>query len=154
MKKILFQAISIYLIVFLIFSCDKNEIADPPFSLGEMWICYNDSVWNDSKIRNELIGTWQWEYVSCFWRPDQAKNVIDSNLTIDFKIDSFLVIKQFDQIIQTSRWEIVDGDADLFSIKDEPSSNLLFGRILICDDKLIFNGSYIDICDNYFRRTH
>lgn len=153
-KEVHFKSIIIFFMGFLLFSCDKNHVDDPPFSISELASCYRDSVWNESKISNELIGTWHWEYVSCFWSPDQAKNVIDSNLTIEFRADSTLLMKRSGKLLQTSTWEVVEGDLDLFSIEEEPFIDLLFGRMLICDDKLIFNGSYIDFCDNYFRREN
>jgi len=76
------------------------------------------------------------------------------DLSIRFKSDHTLDVKQMDEGTQTSTWKVVDGDGDLFSVEVEPRVNQLYGRILFCDDRVEFNLSCLDGCDNYFKRNN
>ena len=143
------QLLSILLSVCL-FSCRDNEFEGPPSDFKDVQLCYRDSIWDNRKIRNALLGTWHWEYVSCVSSPGRA--TVDSNITIEFQADSFLLLKKLNETIQTSRWEIVNAGSDKFSIAAEPSNHYLYGKVLICDDKAIFDAHDVDVCANYFRK--
>jgi len=117
-----------------------------------MWDCHHETSWDSLKTNFTLIGEWEWEYIGCYWFPEGANDEEFKGLTIEFKSDNTLDVKENGQITQTSNWKVVDGDLDLFAIDVEPTVNQLYGRILFCDDRVEFNHSYIDGCDNYFKR--
>jgi hypothetical protein len=110
--------------------------------------------WDSLTTHNALIGEWEWEYISCYWNPDGGNDSDHKGLTIEFKSDQSLIVTEKGEVTQTSSWEVGDGDLDLYEIYVDPSVIQLHGRILICDEWLEFNDSYIDGCDNYFRKKH
>ena len=142
------STILLWVISFFLFACNKDE--NSPICQGDMWECHHEMTWDSLKTRNTLIGEWEWEYIRCFW------NSVNDNefkgMTIEFKPDGTLDVKENEQITQTSNWKVVEGDADLFAVDVGPSVNQLYGRILFCDERVEFNDSYIDGCDNYFKR--
>lgn len=106
-------------------------------------------TWDSINTKTTLIGEWEWEHISCleYVSDDQYEG-----LTIEFKQDNTLDVKVNGQITQTSNWKVVIGDSDLFAIDVEPRVTQLYGRILFCEDWVQFNYSYIDVCNNYFKR--
>lgn len=129
-----------------------NKVENPPFSQADMWDCHNELKWDSLQTQNSLIGIWEWEYIGCYWNPENANNESFKGMTIEFKSDSTLIVKEYEQITQTSKWVVVKGDGDLFAIDVDPTVIQLYGRILFCDQIVEFNHSYIDGCDNYFKR--
>jgi len=148
MKIVNPSIVLILVISIIIFSCNKN----PPINQREIWDCHQEITWDSLKTKNTLIGKWEWEYISCYWNPEDANDSRFKGLTIEFKSDSTLDVKESGQIIQTSIWKVVNGGVDLFAIDVEPTVIQLYGRILFCEERVEFNHSYIDGCDNYFKR--
>lgn len=150
MKTLNYPIALILTISILSIACNKEE--NPPISRGDIWECHHERTWDSLSTKEALIGEWEWEYVRCFWSPDDANGNEFDGLTIEFKQDNTLDVKENGQITQTSNWKVVDGDADLFAIDADPAVAQLYGRILFCEDRVEFNDSYIDGCDNYFKR--
>ena len=119
-----------------------------------MYECHQQTNWDSLTTQNELIGEWEWEYITCFETPDNANDSDFKGLTIEFKSDQSLVVRENGKITQTSSWKVVDGDVAYYALEVDPYVILLYGRMLFCDDLLEFNHSYIDGCDNYFRKKH
>ena len=48
---------------------------------------------------------------------------------------------------------VITEDGKFYGMKlDSHVTQLLYGRIFICDELVEFNDSYIDGCDNYFKK--
>ena len=152
--KISIQSIALLLSVPLIlFACNKEEnFPEPPISHTALWDCHHQMAWDSLKTKNALIGEWEWEYIACAWNLKAASYEEFKGLTVEFKPDNTLDVKENGQTIETSNWKVVDGDADLFALSVDTEVAPLFGRILFCENRVVFGGSYIDLCDNYFRR--
>ena len=149
--KISIQSIALLLSVPLIlFACKKEET--PPISLTEMWDCHSQTAWDSLKTKKALIGEWEWEYIQCAWSPKGPNGYEYKGLTIEFKSDNSLTVKENGQTIQLSNWRVVDGDLGYFALSVDPEVAQFSGRILVCDDNLVFNSSHIELCDNYFKR--
>jgi len=148
MKKIFIGFIS--LVILSLFSCDKEEYPERPISELEIWNCYSQSVWDNNKINNELIGKWQWVYSINYWNPDKGWNTENENTMIEFFNDSTLNLIVNNEIINTAKWTIAIKDVQLYGLVLDVSISQLYGRIIICEDILEFNNSYIDGSDNYF----
>jgi hypothetical protein len=134
----------------ILFSCTKD--VKPPISQGDIWDCHHKKMWDSLNTKNTLIGEWDWEYIACYWNPEDANDTDFKGLSIEFKSDNTLDLKENGKTIQTSTWKVVDGDADLFAIDVYPNVTQLYGRILFCENRVEFNDSFIDGCDNYFKR--
>lgn len=117
-----------------------------------MWDCHRQMIWDSLKTKDALIGEWEWEYIACAWSPKGPNDDEYKGLTIEFKSDYTLNVKENGQTTQTSKWKVVDGDIGLFVLSVDPGVDQLPGRILLCGERVVFNFSYIDLCDNYFRR--
>ncbi|MCF8363371.1 MAG: hypothetical protein K9G70_12195 [Prolixibacteraceae bacterium] len=148
--KYLFSAI---LIIFFCISCDKEEISNRSMSQVDIWNCYKDSEWSDTKVKDALIGKWKWIYSENFWAPDEGWNTENENTVIEFLNDSSLQIYVNEELIGTTNWTVKSQDGELYGLElDSTITTLLYGRILICRETLEFNNSYIDGSDNYFKR--
>lgn len=140
----------IFAILILLLACNKEE--NPPISQGDMWNCHHKLTWDTLSTTKALIGKWEWEYIGCFWNPEDGNNDDFIGMTIEFKSDNTLDVKENGQLTQTSNWKVVIGDVDVYALYVDPKVNQLYGRILFCDERVEFNDSYIDGCDNYFKR--
>jgi hypothetical protein len=150
MKTSNYSIVLTFTLLILLIACNKEEM--PPINQGDMWDCHHEMTWDSLSTKETLIGVWEWEYIGCFWNPEDANKSEFKGLTIEFKSDNTLDVKENGQITQTSNWEIVNGDAELFAIDVHPPVTQLYGRILFCEERVEFNDSYIDGCDNYFKR--
>ena len=149
MKTVNQLFIMLFVISFFLLACNKDK--KPPVSQQEMWDCHNEMNWDSVKTKNSLLGEWEWEYIYCYWYPEEANYDEYKGLVIEFKPDNTLHVKENGQITQTSKWKVVKSGS-LFNIDVEPRVSHLYGMILFCDDRVEFNNSYIDGCDNYFKR--
>jgi len=149
--KVTNQLIVLLLIVLILsFACNKGE--NPPISQADISDCHHEMTWDSLKISNALIGEWEWEYISCFNNPEGANGDEFKGLTIEFKSGNTLNVKENGQTTQTSNWVVVNGGTNWFSIDVDPNVSQLHGQILLCEEIVEFNESYIDVCDNYFKR--
>ena len=140
----------IFTISILLASCDKAE--NQPESQINYWDCHHKMIWDEITTKETLIGEWEWEYIACYWNPEDANDHDFKGMTIEFKSDNTLSLKENGQITETSNWKVVDGDAELFELEVDPFIGQIRGRILFCEKSVEFNDSYIDGCDNYFRK--
>jgi hypothetical protein len=129
-----------------------NEPASAPPAQLNLWACHRTVTRDSTATESALLGVWTWEYISCFWKTEKANGEDFKCLSIEFKADHTLIVKESGKITQTARWKIFRGDPELFVIKTEPLVPQVVGRILFCEDVLEFNDSYVDGCDNYFKK--
>lgn len=138
------------LILFCI-SCDKEDISEKPMSQTDIWNCYNDSEWSEVKVKDAIIGKWEWIYSENYWVYNEGWNTEKENIIIEFFNDSSLQISENGKIIGTTNWTIKPKNGELYGLElDSLITTLLYGRILICGETLECNNSYIDGSDNYF----
>ncbi|MEZ4829759.1 MAG: hypothetical protein R3C61_26265 [Bacteroidia bacterium] len=136
-------------------SCKEDQPPvrqEPPVSQSDMLICHHHTVWDSVTTQNALIGKWQWEYITCYWNPEDANYDDYSDLFLEFKPDHTLEVKMNGQFTQTVSWSIQAGEANVWIMKADPVVPQILGRIILCDDRVEFNDSYTDGCDNYFKR--
>ncbi|CAN5388205.1 hypothetical protein BH11BAC3_BH11BAC3_46260 [soil metagenome] len=159
MKRTKLLTYASILVVVVQLSCNK-EIEPvnlprpaPPITLSEMLICHATNSWDSSTIHNKLIGKWDWKYIKCFWKPEAANNVDFKGLQVEFLPNNKLDVNENGKPTQTSTWQVTDLKDGFFKINVTPFVPLLSGRILFCDSVTLFYDSYVDGCDNYFKRT-
>ncbi len=83
--------------------------------------------------------------------PEESSSEYDG-LSIEFNSDNTLEVKEDGVVTQTSTWVVVDRNWELFQLEVNPYVTQLGGGVLICDDRVIFNYSFVDGCDNYFAK--
>jgi hypothetical protein len=141
-------------------SCKKTkttnspQLQKPPIALDSMLLCYGQTSWDSTSIHNALVGKWQWEYIKCYWNPENANNEDFKNLSIEFKQKDTLEVNQNGQITQISSWDIVKLNDGYFKLIVKPIVLQLPGKVLFCGDRVLFYDSYIDGCDNYFKKKN
>lgn len=141
-------------------SCNKSIETDtplqqnPPVALENMLQCHGQTSWDSTKIHNALIGKWNWEYIKCYWNPEDANSEYYKNLTIEFKYNDTLEVKLNNQITQRSSWNLTRLNDGFFKLSANPIVLQLTGRILFCEDRVLFYDSYTDGCDNYFKKQN
>lgn len=137
----------------LFVACKEVFVPRAPASLQEMWDCNEDSGLDSLALRNALVGEWEWEYVSCFWTPNEASKTSSDGVSITFEPDGSLIVYETGKLVEAATWQLGPGDSGTFEMQTNPRVNYLYGRILLCKDRVLFNHSYIDGCDNYFKRN-
>lgn len=146
----LFFITNIGIICLLLFNACCKEKPHVPIYLNDIYQCYNSATWDSLKVKNAVIGEWNWEYISC---ENGGNNSQFKGLSIEFKPNMDLNIKQNGKIIQTSKWLLTKGNDDFhYGINAFPLVDPMYGTFLICNDIIEYNLSYVDGCDNYFRR--
>ncbi len=142
------QVFAFFIIFSTLTACRKDLADTSAFQLTPYFNCHNQARWSQSSVFDSLIGTWQWQYVKC---DESGFSSFEKNrtLTIEFKKDSILTVVKGGNTSKT-RFTIVPEDRTDFAIKQDSTIAQLDGRIYFCDNKVVFNASYIDGCDNYF----
>ncbi len=156
-RFLIFPAI-LFLMVCLSCEHDKDndiEMIDPcpPIVYSKIWDCHRATIWTKQEINDALIGKWQWKYMKCAFFPQNALCDSIPDITVEFNANHTMIAKLDGEIVQTSTWEVDQYDEYLSEIKTEPFSDILLGWVLFCDDFVAFNYSYIDGCDNFFKRV-
>ena len=159
--KTIFGLLTVSLsIIALQSSCKKTETIDtpqrkkPPITLDSMLLCYGQKSWDSTSIHNALIGKWSWEYITCYWKPESANNEDFKSLSIEFKQNDSLELKQNGLLTQKSSWDISKLSDGYFKLLVNPIVLQLPGKVLICGDRVLFYDSYVDGCDNYFKKQN
>ena len=87
------------LISFCFFSCESDE----PSRFSNIYNCHQEMNWDPEKMRQTLIGKWQWMEDGCAFTGKFDRR--DDEISFEFA-DSLVTIREQDVIIQISVWEI------------------------------------------------
>lgn len=139
-------------------SCKKSKEASgpqqqsPPVSFDSMLQCYRQVNWDSGLVHDALIGTWNWEFIKCYWNPEDANGEDYKNLSVRFKQNDSLEVRLNNQTTQISSWHIARLNDGYFKINTTPLVLQLPGKVLLCGERVMFYDSYTDGCDNYFKK--
>lgn len=133
---------------------DPPQQEDPPVALDSMLRCYSVMSWDSAVIHDALINTWEWEFIKCYWKPEDANGEDFKGLSVQFKQNDSLEVKLNNQLTQVSSWSIVRLNDEYFKLSTSPFIPQLPGKILLCGDRILFYDSYVDGCDNYFKKQN
>jgi hypothetical protein len=142
------------------YSCKKTKFTEeplqqkPPVTLDIVLQCNGQRSWDLTSIHDALIGKWQWEFINCYFNPEDANDQDYKNLSIEFKQNDSLEVKVNNQISQISSWYVTRLNDGFFKLTLNPIVLQLPGRVLICDDRVLFYDSYTDGCNNYFKKQY
>jgi hypothetical protein len=148
------------LVVFIvcITACSKtNNVNRPqtqqaPVKFDSILQCHQQTNTDSISIRNALISKWQWQYIDCYWKPETANGDDFKNLTIEFKQNDTVEVTSSDQTIQKSHWLLSRTNDGYFRLITTPLVIQLPGKVLRCGSWVIFYDSYVDGCNNYFKK--
>jgi hypothetical protein len=142
------------------YSCKKTKDTEvpmqqnPPVTLDNMLQCNNQRNWDSTSTHDALIGKWRWEFINCYFNPEDANGQDFKNLSIEFMQNDSLVVKVNNQLSQISSWYVTMLNDGYFKLTVNPIVLQLPGRVLICDDRVLFYDSYTDGCNNYFKKQN
>jgi len=140
--------------VILFFSC-KEEIPQPPISRIDIYNCHKEKEMDEIQTQNAIYGKWKLDYIHCFG----SQGTYDvGDFEIEFENDNSLIIKIDNEIIHSTNWELTpftpDGFAILILEETSSETQLLLGKIHICNEYLLFDGGSQDLCDTYYRKVN
>ena len=160
MKHLFILFVMVLFIMGINHSCKKTKITEetlqqnPPVTLDSMLQCNGQRSWDSTSIHDALIGKWQWEFIKCYFNPEDANGQDYKNLSIEFKQNDSLEVKVNNQISQISSWYVTRLNDGYFKLTVNPIVFQLPGRVLICDNRVLFYDSYTDGCNNYFKKQY
>ena len=130
------------MICLLFLSCKKNNDRT-------LWECGNSQFLDSAVNSNKIIGSWLWTKQLC---GDGAGSILiaNKNIKITFNASATFAVLENSAIITQGNWKLQTVDGNIWGLDLTSSSEYLYGRILFCDKKLMFNDSYKDGCDNVF----
>ena len=134
--------------LFVLCACQKEEV--PTLETKTFFECHDEQTWDSTKVKNHLIGEWEWQSIKCFWNPESTE--LHRGLIIHFQEDGKLIVENNGMITQTGTWQIKEGQCSTFALEMNPVIDQAFGGILFCDGYLLFHDSCLDGCDNYFQK--
>jgi len=154
MKSINYLLFCIIILTIFFNACDKYEKLENKYA--KMIECHKEDSWHSLKAKDALLGEWKWDYIYCYGRAEDANGDDFKGMSIEFKPNNIVDVKMSGQVMNTSNWEISANNTNpsFFSIGTTPPITQLQGRVVLCGKKLLFHFSYIDQCDNYFKRKN
>ncbi len=130
-------------------SCKKEKLE---LDINSFWQCNKLLNLDTSAVSGKLVGSWSWAKQSCFWTG--KTKTADRNIKLTFKSDyTFSVIENSNTLTQGT-WKLMQVDGNSWGLDLTAPSDFLYGRILFCDNQVLFNDSYIDGCDNLFNKSN
>ncbi len=141
------RLIVMYLVLIIIlFACKKEQKIDN----NSIWQCNQSQNLDSTLVSSKLIGTWKCEKRSCFWT--NTTELAKKNVIVTFKSDRSFFVTENAVIITQGNWKVVSEDSTSWGLNLSSPSEYLYGRILFCDNLVLFNNSYVDGCDNLFKK--
>ena len=139
--------ISLFLLALtLFFSCSKKDTIDVP----AFWQCNKNQNLDSTAIANKLLGSWVWAKQSCW--DDNKVRAADKNVIVNFNINGNFNKVENGTVITQGTWKLKIVDSNMYGLELTQPSQYLHGRILFCDNEVLFNDSYRDGCDNVFNK--
>ena len=147
--KQLFTITTLFLMTFMINSCDKKTTNQ--IDTKQLWDCNASQNFDSTKLANSIIGNWKWTTHSSEIGGTQNA---DKVVTVTFTADGTFAVSENSIIVTSGNWELKIKDSNIYGLDLDNPSIYLYGRILLCDNQVLFNSSYIDGSDNLFTRIN
>ncbi len=126
------------------FACNKA------LDVHAIWQCNNSLNLDSTGISKKLVGSWKWVKQSCFEIGKVTS--ADRNIKVTFNSNATFSVQENSSVITQGNWDLKIEDNSMWGLDLNSSSIYLHGRILFCDDRVLFAASYRDGCDNLFEK--
>ena len=123
---------------------------EPELNIQSFWDCHHSRSLDTSAISGKLIGSWLWSRQSCFTTGKTIK--ADKNIKVVFNANRRFKVYENTTEMTSGTWGLKSSDSGTWELELSSGSRYLNGRILLCDNHVLFNNSYIDGCDNAFTK--
>ncbi|MCX8020692.1 MAG: hypothetical protein N2747_09390 [Chitinophagaceae bacterium] len=135
-------------ILSLTLSCEKDKGAS--IDMKGLWNCNASQNFDSTKLAAKLVGSWKWTTVSCYWSGTTQK--ANKDVIVTFTSAGTFTVTENGTVTTRGNWKLKIVDRGILGLDLDNPSTFLYGRILLCDNEVLFNHSYIDGCDNLFKR--
>lgn len=116
--------------------------------IGDCHYAQND---DSTKLTDKLIGNWQWTY---HYSELQGTTKADKDVKLTFTASGTFSVTENSIVITDGNWKIKYAENNGFKLDLSHSSRYLHGIILLCDNEVLFNSSYVDGNDYLFERIN
>jgi hypothetical protein len=138
-----------FLTISIVLSACKKDKLD----IGSFWDCSKSQSLDTIAISSKLFGSWNWSKQVCGEGAGKTR-AADKEIKVTFKTDRTFSVNESATLLAQGTWKLVQVDATSWGLELSSSSAYLNGRILFCDNQVLFNDSYRDGCDNLFNRSN
>ena len=128
-------------------SCKKDKL-----DINSFWQCNQSQNLDTIAISSKLIGSWTWSKQSCFSTGKTKK--ADRNIKVTFKSDRTFSVNESSNVLTQGTWKLIQVDSTSSGLGLSAPSEFLYGRILFCNNEVLFNDSYRDGRDNLFNKSN
>jgi hypothetical protein len=142
--KYMFFSIAVCLITL---SCKKDSL-----DIASFWQCASSQNLDSTAISNKIAGSWKWTKQYCFSAGKTMR--ADKDIKVTFNTNGTFTVLENSTIITQGNWTLKVVDSNLWELDVTAPSTYLYGRILICNNQVLFNDSYRDGCDNLFEKVN
>ncbi len=132
------------IICLCLFSCNKKNTVD----LDSFFDCNASQHLDSAAISNKLAGSWFFSMRFC--GSGGSALGIPINVKANFDANSSFTLTDHYGILTQGNWKLKIVDTNLWGLDLTSQSDFLYGRILFCENNVMFNNSYRDGCDNVF----
>lgn len=138
------RLIILLLIIFSeLVSCKKEKL-----DINHFWQCSMSQNLDSEAISNKLVGSWTWTKQSCFWT--NITKSADRNIKVSFNSNATFSVYENSNTLTQGTWKLKQVDGNFVGLDLSSASEYLYGRILFCNNQVLFNDSYRDGCDHLF----
>jgi hypothetical protein len=128
-------------------SCKKDTLL--VIDIGSLAECTRSQHFDSTKLAAKLMGSWRWMETSSESGPGKA----DKDIKVTFTSAGKFTLTENSTILSRGSWQLKNDDSGGFELETDHLGSMLYGHILLCEDKLLFNDSYRDGFDNLFTRS-
>ncbi len=128
-------------------SCKKDKL-----DINSFWQCNQSQNLDTPAISNKLSGSWTWTKQSCS-EAGKTKSA-DRNIKVTFDNNHTFSVTENSNSLTQGTWKLTQVDGNSWGLDISSPGEYLSGRILFCDNDVLFNDSYRDGCDNLFTKIN
>ena len=149
-KKLLLMRFTLFFLTILtvLSACKKDKL-----DIGSFWVCNKSQNLDTTAISSKLIGSWNWCKQVCGDGSGKTKNA-DKNIQVTFRANRTFSVNENASLLTQGTWKLVQVDSTSWGVDLSSASEYLYGRILFCNNQVLFNDSYRDGCDNLFNKSN
>jgi len=129
-------------------ACKKDKL-----DIGSFWNCNKAQNLDTTAISLKLFGSWNWRKQVCGDGAGKTKTA-DKIIKVTFRTDRTFSVNENAALLTQGNWKLVQVDGNSWGLELSSASEYLHGRILLCDNQVLFNDSYRDGCDNLFNKNN
>ena len=137
------------MLTFIAHSCSKKK--EVQTDMKQIWDCNASQNFDSTKLAGKLIGSWK---LTRSWSESAGTINASNNIKVTFDNSGAFAILEDSSLLSNGTWKLKIKDSNLYGLELDQPSMYLYGRILLCDNQVMFNQSYIDGIDYLFTRTN